>query len=127
MHRRGDGSGSQTSGFWRGVQVSSAGVQAGEEQALRRRLRQMETRQSSVQRCALVAAAQAGLQEGVRAAQTQLNAVLAEEQAHADALAGGLRRPGLLRFSSAAGLWLAFSEMSTAAALCAQVYRASQD
>ena len=70
------------------MQVSSAGVQPGEEQALRRRLRHMEARQSSVQRCGLVAAAQAGLQEGVRAAQTQLNAVLAEEQAHADALAG---------------------------------------
>ena len=64
------------------------GVQPGEEQALRRRLRHMEARQSSVQRCGLVAAAQAGLQEGMRAAQTQLNAVLAEEQAHADALAG---------------------------------------
>lgn len=63
-------------------------MQPGEEQALRRRLRQMEARQSSVQRCSTVAATQAGLQEGVRAVQTQLNAVLAEEQAQADALAG---------------------------------------
>jgi len=65
-------------------------VQSGEESALRRRLRQMETRQSSVQRCSVVATTHASLQEGLRTVQTQLNAILAEEEAQADALAGTL-------------------------------------
>ena len=79
-------------------QVRQAEVAAGEEGALRQRLRQMEARQSSVQRCAAVAATQAGLQEGLRAVQTQLNAVLAEEQAQADALAGSSRWTALTAF-----------------------------
>lgn len=61
---------------------------AGEEGVLRQRLRQMEVRQSSVQRCGVVATTQASLQEGLRSVQTQLNAVLAEEHAQADAPAG---------------------------------------
>jgi hypothetical protein len=60
---------------------------------LRGRLRRMEERRSSVQRCGLVAAAQSGLQEGVRAVQTHLNAVLADEQAQADTLAGAAVSP----------------------------------
>ena len=72
--------------MWR--QVRQAEVAAGEEGALRQRLRKMEARQSSVQRCGAVAATQASLQEGLRAVQTQLNAVLAEEQAQADVRAG---------------------------------------
>ena len=72
--------------FWR--QVRQAEVAAGEESELRQRLRQMEARQASVQRCGVVAATQASLQEGLRAVQTQLNAILAEEQAQTDALAG---------------------------------------
>ena len=73
-----------------GGQVRAAGVEPGEEVVLRGRLRRMEARRSSVQRCGLVVAAQSSLQEGVRAVQTQLNAVLAEEQAQADALAGAV-------------------------------------
>lgn len=69
-------------------QVREVGMAAGEESALRQRLRQMEARQSSVQRCSVVATTQASLQEGLRAVQTQLNAILAEEQAQTDALAG---------------------------------------
>ena len=117
-------------------------MQVGEEQALRRRLRHMETRQSSVQRCGLVAATQVSLQEGMRAAQTQLNAVLAEEQAHADALAGG--RAGLACSRSAQQpaclllMWCSqatrtaehsipvSSETPTVAALHARVCRVSQ-
>ena len=72
------------------MQVRQADVQSGEETALRRRLRQMETRQSSVQRCSVVATTQASLQEGLRTIQTQLNAILAEEEAQDDALAGTL-------------------------------------
>ncbi|CAL5219355.1 g1171 [Coccomyxa viridis] len=68
-------------------QVRQAEVAAGEESELRQRLRQMEARQASVQRCGVVAATQASLQEGLRAVQTQLNAILAEEQAQTDALA----------------------------------------
>ena len=65
-------------------------MQSGEESALQRRLRQMEARQSSVQRCGVVATTLASLQEGLRTVQTQLNAILAEEEAQADALAGTL-------------------------------------
>lgn len=73
-----------------GGQVRAAGVEPEEEVVLRGRLRRMEVRRSSVQRCGLVAAAQSSLQEGARAVQTQLNAVLAEEQAQVDTLAGAV-------------------------------------
>ena len=78
---------------------------AGEEGTLRQRLRQMEARQSSVQRCSVVATTQASLQEGLRAVQTQLNAILAEEQAQTDALAGTIPKAALQHaLHQAAGL-----------------------
>ena len=68
---------------------------AGEEVALRQRLRQMEARQASVQRCGIARTGlvgvdgSGGIQEGLRSVQTQLNAVLGEEEAYAAVRAGG--------------------------------------
>lgn len=70
---------------------------SGEELALRVRLRQMEARQASVQRCGIVRMGlvgddgSSGVQEGLRSVQTQLNAVLADEEAYAAVRAGGRR------------------------------------
>jgi hypothetical protein len=75
-------------------QVRAAEVQAGEEAALRLRLRQMEARRASVQRCGMVHTAvmgdsgAGGLHEGLRSVQTQLSAVLADEEAYAALRAG---------------------------------------
>ncbi|EIE25588.1 P-loop containing nucleoside triphosphate hydrolase protein [Coccomyxa subellipsoidea C-169] len=70
-------------------QVREAEVETGEEAVLRQRLRQMEARQASVQRCGIVRTGllgddgSGGVQEGLRSVQTQLNAVLADEEAYA--------------------------------------------
>ncbi|CAL8460865.1 g396 [Coccomyxa elongata] len=75
-------------------QVKEAEVEAGEEMALRQRLRQMEARQASVQRCGIARTGlvgddgSGGVQEGLRSVQTQLNAVLGEEEAYAAVRAG---------------------------------------
>lgn len=77
-----------------GAQVREAEVEAGEEMTLRQRLRQMEARQASVQRCGIVRMGlvgddgSGGVQEGLRSVQTQLNAVLADEEAYAAVRAG---------------------------------------
>ena len=70
-------------------------MQPGEEGVLRLRLRQMEARRASVQRCSIVRTALmgdsgsgGGLREGLRSVQTQLNAVLADEEAYAAVRAG---------------------------------------
>ncbi len=69
-------------------------MEAGEEAVLRQRLRQMEARQASVQRCGIVRTGllgddgSGGVQEGLRSVQTQLNAVLADEEAYAAVRAG---------------------------------------
>lgn len=74
------------------VQVREAGVAPGEDVALRQRLRRMEARSASVQRCGLVHTALAGeagsVAEGMRAVQAHLRAVIADESAHAAAEAG---------------------------------------
>ncbi|BDA41836.1 DNA repair protein RecN [Coccomyxa sp. Obi] len=75
-------------------QVREAEVEAGEEVALRQRLRQMEARQASVQRCGIARTGlvgddgSGGVQEGLRSVQTQLNAVLGDEEAYAAVRAG---------------------------------------
>ena len=80
-------------------QVRQAGVAPGEEEGLRQRLRQMEAHRSSVQRCGLVRialvgdeGAASGVQDGLRSVQTQLHAILADEEAFAAMEAGGQSR-----------------------------------
>jgi hypothetical protein len=76
-------------------QVHAAALELGEERRLRRRLRRMTERRGAVARCQLVGQALAGeggggaggLDDGLRAVEGHLSAILGVEEAHA-ALAG---------------------------------------
>lgn len=71
------------------LQVQQSKLQPGEERQLRATLRQLESRRSSVERAGLVHLAVmgegglGGVLQGVRALEGHVNAILAQEEAHA--------------------------------------------
>lgn len=77
------------------VQVQHSRLQSGEERQLRATLRQLESRRSSVERAGLVHLAVmgeggiGGVLQGVRALEGHVNAILAQEEAHAGLSAAG--------------------------------------
>ena len=77
------------------VQVQQSRLQPGEERQLRATLRQLESRRSSVERAGLVHLAVmgegglGGVLQGVRALESHVNGILAQEETHAGLSAQG--------------------------------------